>query len=216
MKNKIISTMLAVAAVCIMVTGCAAVESKADAIGVKTVAAAYEASDVSDDSLEERLSDQEFSDYDEIIEKLQPGEGYAYLPMDGADKEVLAVTDFTYNGDTKSYANTAIAAVLFEQCGDKVINLGSVTTGTTAYPLRFQNGIFYVCNQNEYAELQLEENEDGTDGIGYLSHAVIEEKADDTVEMQKWGKAAGKEEKEIREDIDKSTVKPPIDFTVIK
>ena len=46
--------------------------------------------------------------------------------------------------------------------------------------------------------------------------AAVESKADDTVEMQKWGKAAGKEEKEIREDIDKSTVKPPIDFTVIK
>ena len=116
--------------------------------------------------VEERAGKDEFDSFDEIINQLEEGEGYAYIDIagyDGSDYgQILAVTDGTYGWDDDTSA--AISVCLYAACGymeggyagGKPVNIGDVQTGGTAYPIRLsEDGQLYVCNNRTYGILQV-------------------------------------------------------------
>ncbi len=111
------------------------------------------------DFLEEQTGKEEFASYDEIISLLENGQGYAIVQIEGADQEVLAVTDMTYAWDEDTAA--AIDVSFYLPCGyidgHPVLNIGNVSTGGTAYPVRLSDdGILYVCNNRTFSKLKVE------------------------------------------------------------
>lgn len=125
------------------------------------------------DFLQERTQQKEFNSYDEIIEQLQPGEAYAYINVNGVDGEILAITDFIYTWSDSSYVSTR-ASLYAEGQDGKVSALAFPETGDTGTPLYCADGVLYVCNLYQYAEMQFDD-----DGILYFTKQVVRENASD-------------------------------------
>ena len=116
-----------------------------------------------DDFIKQAAQKETFESYDEVISYLTKGQGYAYIKVKGYDGDVLAVTDYVYKNDDKT--NATIQACLYGKVGDKVKNLGYVSTAGTAYPLALgAGGELYACNPHSYEVLVL--NPEGT-GLMY-------------------------------------------------
>ncbi len=116
--------------------------------------------------VEERAGKDQFESFDEIIDQLKEGEGYAYIDIAGyggseCGQQILAVTDGTYSYDENT--NAAISVCLYATCGyvggyteGTPMNIGNVQTGGTAYPIRLsEDGQLYVCNNRTYGILQV-------------------------------------------------------------
>ena len=132
--------------------------------------------------LDNRTGKTEYDSFDEVIEQLEPGEAYAYVTIAGHDGEVLAVAESTYEWDENT--NAAIDVDFYAEVGyvdNKVMNIGSVSTGGTAYPIRCsEEGIVYACNNAVYGELKITD----TDLLFYAKKIVIDydSNGDSTIE----------------------------------
>ena len=129
-------------------------------------------------ALEERTGRDAFKSIDEIISLLQTGEGYARLKVAGKDDEVLAVASMTYAWDENT--NAAIDVDFYGVCGyldgdERVIHIGTIHTGGTAYPVRLSDeGILYACNNRIFGELEF----DISDLLEYATKINIEYNTD--------------------------------------
>ena len=134
--------------------------------------------------------------FTDIVNKLQPGQGYANISVDGAD--LFAVTDYTYECDMEGSIGTT-EADLYRYNGDKIEYLGYVYSGGTAYPLMIYDNKIYTAGNHYVKAYEVEdkglEAEDevyvnfDTDGNAtyYKSEdgkdVVIAESDEDVVEM---------------------------------
>ena len=123
--------------------------------------------DIYGDFLQKRTQKTEFASFDEIIDSLRLGEGYAYIQVNGYDGDILAVTDFVYADRDGTYISTR--ASLYGEDQDGMISaLAYPETGDTANPLYCDNGILYVCNLKQYGEMQFDD-----DGVLYFRKQVV-------------------------------------------
>ena len=132
--------------------------------------------------LDNRTGKSEYDSFDEVIEALEPGEAYAYVTIAGHDGDVLAVAESTYEWDENT--NAAISVDFYAEVGyidNKIMNIGSVNTGGTAYPIRCsEEGIVYACNNEVYGELKITD----TDLLYYAKKIsiVYDTNGDSTIE----------------------------------
>ncbi|MCR5267736.1 MAG: hypothetical protein K6E16_04400 [Lachnospiraceae bacterium] len=98
--------------------------------------------------VEEDTQKTEFDSYDEVISYLQPGQGYTYIKVLGADEEVLGISDEIFDLDGKK-AGTAIYVYGKYPDSDKIENLGNTFT-EEGKPLRTSDGLIYCCDDDCY------------------------------------------------------------------
>ena len=95
--------------------------------------------------VEEQSNVSDFKDYDDIIAHLEPGQGYAYIKLTGADNDVLAVTKTVFEAD-----NSSCEADLYLLNEGTPVYLGIVSGNGSAYPLRAADGILYGGDNHSY------------------------------------------------------------------
>lgn len=188
MKNrKYIATLLLTAAVAgSALAGCSTGTSSVDSAASETTEATTEASaeeatetaDIVDtasteadpeadefipaDFVQERAGKDSFDSFDEIISYLQgTDEGYAYITIDGASSHVLAVAGKIYPWDEHTNYAIDVSLYAYNSDGDKIVNIGNAFTNGTAYPIRCSDGILYVCDRYEYAEMKVSKDTNG-------------------------------------------------------
>lgn len=98
--------------------------------------------------MEEKVQKDVFDSYDEVIGNLDKGNGYAYIRVYGCDKDVLAITEATY--DNLDGNQASIDASLYLEEDGKVRNIGNVYSYGTAYPIAVEDGIIYAGGNHEY------------------------------------------------------------------
>lgn len=125
---------------------------------------------IPDDFLQERAGVNTFASYDEIISYLTAGtEGYAYITVDGSDKELLVISDSLYQWDDDTMAAMSVSFYGYNTEG-QIMNLGSYTSGGTGYPLYCANGILYLTSRYEYGEMKVSPE---TGGLYYIKSVSI-------------------------------------------
>lgn len=96
-------------------------------------------SDYPEDFVQNQSGILQFKDYDEIIANLKPGQGYAYVKLDGSDNDILLITEQVFEAD-----NTAAEASVYGIRDGKPAFLGVVTGNGSAYPIRYADGLVYA------------------------------------------------------------------------
>lgn len=128
--------------------------------------------DRSPDFLQERTGQTSFDSYDAIIDQLQEGESYAFFGLDGYDGEILAITDAAHEAEFQGLTGTVTTeASFYAQGEDKAECIGRVSTGDENYPLRNSDGLLYVCSENSYGEMKVQQNDDGQYELYYVRYA---------------------------------------------
>lgn len=97
------------------------------------------------DFVQEQSGITSFGTYDDVIAALKPGQGYAYIKLQGSDEDVLAVTDLVFEADHSAYE-----ASLYGKTDGKVTQLMTVTGNGSSYPLRLADGILYAGDNHDY------------------------------------------------------------------
>ncbi len=128
--------------------------------------------DRSPDFLQERTGQTTFASYDDIVDQLQEGESYAFFGIDGYDGEILAITDAAHEAEFQGLSGTVTTeASFYAQDEDKAECIGRVSTGDENYPLRNSDGLLYVCSENSYGEMKVQQNDDGQYELYYVRYA---------------------------------------------
>lgn len=91
-----------------------------------------------EDFLQDQSGVLEFKDYDEIISYLKPGQGYAYLKLDGSDSDILVITEQVFQAD-----NTAADISVYGMRDGKPVFMGVISGNGSAFPVRYADGIVY-------------------------------------------------------------------------
>lgn len=120
-----------------------------------------------EDFLQFQAGKTEFTDYDEIISYLTPGQGYAYIDVIGSDEKVLAVTELVFEAD-----HSANEAALYGMKDGKPKALGYVMGNGSAYPLRCADGVIYGGDNHEYDTYFLNPDGDGVMMKDYVSDGI--------------------------------------------
>ncbi len=132
---------------------------------------------IPDDFVQERAGVNTFASYDEIISYLTAGtEGYAYITVDGSDKDLLVISDFLYQWDDDTMAAMSVSFYGYNTEG-QIMNLGSYTSGGTGYPLYCANGILYLIDRYQYGEMKVSPE---TGGLYYTKSVSVEYAEDGT------------------------------------
>lgn len=97
-----------------------------------------DASDFPEDFVQNQSGVIDFADFDELISYLKPGQGYAYLKLDGSDSDALAVTETVFEAD-----NTSSDISIYGMRDGRVRFLGAVSGNGSAFPVRYADGIVY-------------------------------------------------------------------------
>ncbi len=180
MKAKLIAMILGTVMVFSMV-GCGSQEAESEVPDNATEAVETEDEDAGEAMattintegtfVDTRSGKTEYDSFDDVIGQLEPGEAYAYVTIAGHDRQVLAVTDGTFAWDDST--NAAIDVDFYAEVGyidNKIMNIGSVSTGATSYPVRCSaDGILYACNNDIYGELKITD----TDLLFYAKKIAI-------------------------------------------
>ena len=95
-------------------------------------------SDYPEDFVQNQSGVLKFKDYDEIISYLKPGQGYAYVKLDGAADDVLLITEQVFEAD-----KTAGEASVYGIRDGVPMFMGVVTGNGSAYPIRYADGKLY-------------------------------------------------------------------------
>lgn len=221
MKKEIVSILLVTSVISsALLTGCgsreaadsaaessAAVESTAIESTVIESTAATE-SDTATESVTEGSS------YNEIIDSLEAGNAYAYINVNGYDGDILAVADFAY--DLEPEKNVAISASLYADVDGKAELIGEVLTGDTANPLRCADGVLYVCNIKQYAQMEIQQTSDGSYELYYTQCANIIDKEDGSATVETSGDINVTDADEVYDMISSVADIPAIEFEVVK
>lgn len=109
--------------------------------------------------LESRVGKDVFSSYDEIIDSLEDGEGYAYLDIEGYDGKLIGITEATYDDLDGNLASIEIS--IYADNNGKVTCIGNSYSQGTAYPLRCDDGILYCCGGHTYEEMVISKETGG-------------------------------------------------------
>ena len=157
MKRKAIAVILAAGMVFSMAACGTSTSGSADSTG--STVSAEETSTIGTSFVDERSGKEDYDTFDEVIGYLQENEGYSYISVAGHDGYVLAITNTTYAWDEKTNASTDV--YLYGHVGyvgNKVINIGHISTGGTANPVRCSDdGILYNCNNKSYGEMKFDD-----------------------------------------------------------
>ncbi len=158
----------------------------------------------------------EFTDFDDVIANLEPGQGYAKIQLYGCDVEFLAVTEQVFEAD-----NSAAEASIYGDIGSGAFMCTLVSGNGSSYPLRLEDGIIYGGDNHTYSTYFAFENEETVgimqkdyvsdgDGSGEFSGFLREENSyDNDVEF-----TGGQEE--FDKLISEREEKPVIEFTVVE
>lgn len=174
--------------------------------------------------LEEKIQKDEFKSFDEIISNLSAGNGYATIKVYGSDKDVLAITESTYDNLDGSMAT--IDASLYMEDEGIVRCIGSVFSNGTAYPIS-QNEEGMICSGGNH-EAEISCIADGTSSIMNLVYAYesFDENGNATYGGFVRESNTFDEDKEVeigendselyQKQVDKVIGAKPINFTVVK
>ena len=202
--RKTITRFVAVMIAAAFLTGCAnvnvTVDSKQDDQTADTVSdqknedsSAYDPVDfkVSDVYVEPEQKPMDISGCDtftQIVDRLDKGMGYANAKI--GDTDVLLISEGTYEWETD--VDAAIDAQMFVYKEEKIVYLGTVMAGGTAYPLAVKDGYLYVGGNHfmtkylvdEGSLIKVEEgyvtyDKDGNDTYYYETCNAVFEKYDE-------------------------------------
>ena len=95
-------------------------------------------SDYPEDFIQDQSGVLKFKDYDEIISYLKPDQGYAYVKLDGADNDVLLITEQVFLAD-----KTAGEASVYGMRDGVPMFMGVVTGNGSSFPIRYAEGKLY-------------------------------------------------------------------------
>ena len=173
--------------------------------------------DYPEDFLQEQSGILSFETYDDVIAALTPGQGYAYIKLQGCDDELLAVTDLVFEADHSAYE-----ASIYGMRDGEAHYMGIVTGNGSAYPLRLADGILYGGDNHNYETYFVAEDTQGLmmqasimdsvatesgEFIGFTreSNSFAEETKDFTGGQDEFDKLVSEREK-----------KPIIEFTMVE
>lgn len=224
MKKRIVSILLVTSAISsALLTGCGGKEATDNASesstaventtveSTATESTAVEASTAAEAATE---SATEGSSYNEIIDSLEAGNAYAYINVNGYDGDILAVADFAY--DLEPEKNVAISATLYADVDGKAELIGEVLTGDTANPLRCADGVLYVCNIKQYAQMEIQQTSDGSYELYYTQCANIIDNEDGSATVETSGDINVTDADEVYDMIGSVADIPAIEFEVVK
>ncbi|MBO5552025.1 MAG: hypothetical protein J5966_08700 [Lachnospiraceae bacterium] len=106
--------------------------------GDELSAAEEDYSDYPEDFVQNQSGVLQFKDYDEIISYLKPGQGYAYVKVDGAADDVLLITDMVFEAD-----KTAGEVSVYGIKDGAPLFMGVIAGNGSAYPIRYADGKVY-------------------------------------------------------------------------
>lgn len=216
MKKEIVSILLVTSVISsALLTGCGSREAADSATessaAVESTAIESTTATESDTATE---SVTEGSSYNEIIDSLEAGNAYAYINVNGYDGDILAVADFAY--DLEPEKNVAISASLYADVDGKAELIGEVLTGDTANPLRCADGVLYVCNIKQYAQMEIQQTSDGSYELYYTQCANIIDKEDGSATVETSGDINVTDADEVYDMIGSVADIPAIEFEVVK
>lgn len=96
--------------------------------------------------VEEAAGVTSFSSYEEVIENLKPGQGYAYINMNGYDGDLLAITDGLYDYGEGKMASMDV--VVYAKQDDKVVYVTGAYSSGTAYPISISKEGYLMSGGN--------------------------------------------------------------------
>ncbi len=210
MRRKIYTLLIASISAMTLFAGCSGSSSKEAENDISNENSTEIAEEDPDASSEEATA------YDEIIQHLTSGEGYAYVSLDGYDGDILLTTSGTYNDNGM---NLAIDADFYIIKDGEAKLIDSIATGGTAYPITIDDGIFYFTTPRQYAELNITETDDGSYKLNYLKKAVIEYDTDGQATYTVEGDISSDDitsEDDFYALYEGAEGKSPVDFTVIE
>ena len=236
MKRKIISSILAMIMAGGLVTGCTGTGTVGNtASPAAETAEASEASmsaeeaeatgetpetedgyDEPEDFVQEQSGKKEFADYDDVINNLKDGQGYALIKVYGYDGDVLAVSDSVFLAD-----HSAADAAFYAMYNGKPKSLGIIAGNGSAFPLRIGDGIIYAGDNHNYESyfmgnaggipgiMAKDVVSDGIDGDGSFSGFLREDNNYDNDKDFTGGQA------EFDALMAEKESKPVIEFTIV-
>lgn len=122
--------------------------------------------------LEEAYEVDGFASYDEILAKLSPGNGYAYLKLMGSDEVLMAVAEHLYETDEEFIVATSCS--IYSKKNDKAECIGNITGPDEIYPIRVKDGIIYDAGDDHVESFFLTE-----DGYGLMTKDTISRSRND-------------------------------------
>ncbi len=165
------------------------------------------------DFVQEQSGKLEFSDYDEIIGYLKPGQGYAILQI-GDDANVLAVAENVNKDD-----HTADSASCYVMKEEKPIEVGYVIAN--GIPLRIKDGVVYGGDKDSYEANFLNPTGDGIMAKAYVYRSDVDGKTEyggflrETNDFDHDQDFEGGEE-EFNALIEERDQAPVIEFTIVE
>ncbi len=97
-----------------------------------------------DDFVQYQSGKLEFTDYDEIISCLEPGQGWTKIKVLGCDEDVLAVTEKVESD------GSAGSASFYRMKDGKPVEMSNAGSNDPKYPLRYADGIIYCGGEHSY------------------------------------------------------------------
>ena len=168
--------------------------------------------------MEEKVGKGDFESEDEILSYLDPGQGYTYLELAGADGKVLGISSELMEKDGKTVGKELC---LYGKVGDYYRNLGNAYANDD-HPLLMGDGTIISYNDTTYEENCIAEN-------GYVMVKVYIYKSTEDDGSIKYGGFIRKDntfdhDEEVPEDgadvfeqyIKNAQSFDPIEFTVVE
>ncbi len=118
------------------------------------------------DFVQEQAEKYEFASFDEILSYLKPGQGYAYIQVEGAEGDVLALAEEVY--DNKGASNVALYAMV----DGKPVDLGYVMGYGAEYPVRCADGIVYGGDDLTYEAMFINPETHGVMAKDYVYQSL--------------------------------------------
>ncbi|MDY3854489.1 MAG: hypothetical protein SO170_05990 [Butyribacter sp.] len=144
-----------------------------------------EVADYPSSFLEERCGRTSFDSYEEIISLLEPGEGYAYITVKGADDPILVIADEFFN-DGKNGNNTLTAyPYILNQEGKYAFGSLFFAESTGAPVAVSSDGLVYCVAENAMDIECLGAN--GTDVPAVMAMEYVYVSYDDNGENPEYG-----------------------------
>lgn len=104
--------------------------------------------------IENSMGKSEFENFDEIINNLSDGQGYAYVDAYGQQDKVLVVAEIPYeDGGHQVAADINV----YGKCDGSIKNIGNLYCESSNGVFRMNNGIFYLGSNHEIASFFCDE-----------------------------------------------------------
>ncbi len=118
--------------------------------------------------VEEQARKLEFDSFDEVIENLEPGQGYAYADVKGAKDKVLLISEDIFEGDDGTNANYSMSACTYYMNNKGKVVYGTICgTDSTGTPVAVSDdGEIFSAYHDEIETTCIGDN--GTDNPGFM------------------------------------------------